>query len=251
MPQNRTALITGANKGIGFATADALGRAGYRVYLGARDETRGRDAARQLTDNGLVLVDGRWVGLDVTDQASVEAAALTIADIEGSLDALVCNAGISIRGARAPTETPITDVVQTFDVNVFGAVRIVGAFIDLVQSAPAGRIVIVSTDLASLQHLSNDDHPMGAFPLLLAYNSSKTALNAVALHYAKQLAATSILVNVVSPGYVATDLNDHEGFLTPEQAAPVLVHAATLPADGPTGSFIAATRDGSYTTIPW
>jgi NAD(P)-dependent dehydrogenase (short-subunit alcohol dehydrogenase family) len=251
MPQNRTALITGANKGIGFATADALGRAGYRVYLGARDETRGRDAARQLTDNGLVLVDGRWVGLDVTDQASVEAAALTIADIEGSLDALVCNAGISIRGPehrprpRSPTScrpsmsTCSAPSASSARSSTWSKARPPAGSSSSAPTWPPCSISPTTTTRSA------------PFRCCWPDNSSKTALNAVALHYAKQLAATSILVNVVSPGYVATDLNDHEGFLTPEQAAPVLVHAATLPADGPTGSFIAATRDGSYTTIPW
>jgi NAD(P)-dependent dehydrogenase (short-subunit alcohol dehydrogenase family) len=142
-------------------------------------------------------------------------------------------------------------MMQTFDVNVFGAVRVVGAFIGLLRQAPAARIVLLSTTLASLHHLAAEDHPMGAFPLILAYNTSKTALNAVTIHYAKELADTPILVNAVCPGYVATDLNDHQGVLTPEQGARVPVHAATLPADGPTGSFIAADRDGGYTTVPW
>jgi NAD(P)-dependent dehydrogenase (short-subunit alcohol dehydrogenase family) len=92
---------------------------------------------------------------------------------------------------------------------------------------------------------------MGACPVLLAYNTSKTAANAIAIHYARELADTPILVNAVSPGYVATDLNDHEGFLTPKQAAHVPVHAATLPADRPTDSFIAAQRDRCHTTAPW
>jgi NAD(P)-dependent dehydrogenase (short-subunit alcohol dehydrogenase family) len=248
MSRKQSALITGANKGIGFATAARLARAGYRVYLGARDAGRGREAAARLTDEGL---DAHWLTLDVTDQPSVDAAAETLADREAALDVLVCNAGVSIRGMGSPTEVPATALEQTFDVNVFGVVRVVGAFIGQLRNAPAARIVVVSTELASLQHLSADDHPMGAFPLLLAYNASKTALNAAAIHYAKELGDTPILVNAVSPGYVATDLNDHEGFLTPEQAAHVPVHAATLPADGPTGTFIAAAQRGGYTTVPW
>jgi NAD(P)-dependent dehydrogenase (short-subunit alcohol dehydrogenase family) len=245
-----TALITGANKGIGFATAAAIGRSGYRVYLGARDADRGRQAAAQLAEEGL---DVHWLALDVTDQASVDRAARTFAETESALDALVCNAAIALRSGspETPTLVPAEAMMQTFDVNVFGAVRVVGAFIDLLRQAPTARIVLLSTTLSSLHHLAAEDHPMGAFPLLLAYNTSKTALNAVAIHYAKELADTSSLVNAVCPGYVATDLNDHEGFLTPEQGARVPVHAATLPADGPTGSFISADSDGGYTTVRW
>ncbi len=242
------ALVTGANKGIGRAIAAQLAGAGYLVYLGARDAQRGQQAADELaTDNN----DVRFLALDVTDQTSVDAAATVIGEQAGHLDVLVNNAGIFVQGSTAPSQTTVEDMARTYDTNVFGVVRVTNAMLPLLRASAAARIVNIGTEIASLHHLAEGDHPMGEFPLLLAYNSSKTALNAITIAYAKELAAAGIKVNVAAPGYVATDLNGHAGMTSPEQGASIPVQMATLPTDGPTGTFTAPGADGETTTPAW
>lgn len=247
MPHN-IALVTGANKGIGHAIAAQLAEAGYVVYLGSRDAERGRHAADELSTDQR---DVRFVAIDVTDQASVDAAAAVIDEQFGHLDVLVNNAGIFVQGPTAPSETTAGDMACTYDTNVFGVVRVTNAMLPLLRKSHAARIVNIGTEIASLHHLAEGDHPMGEFPLLLAYNSSKSALNAITIAYAKELADAGIKVNVAAPGYVATDLNGHAGMLSLEQGARIPVQMATLPADGPTGTFAAADANGGITNPAW
>jgi NAD(P)-dependent dehydrogenase (short-subunit alcohol dehydrogenase family) len=242
------ALVTGANKGIGRAIAAQLADAGYVVYVGSRDPERGRQAAGELATGQR---DVRFLALDVTDQASVDAAATVIGAEFGHLDVLVNNAGIFVHGPTAPSETTAGDMARTYDTNVFGVVRVTNAVLPLLRKADAARVVNISSDVASLHDLAQGDSPVGEFPLLLAYNSSKSALNAITIAYAKELADAGIKVNVAAPGYVATDLNGHAGLLSPEQGARIPVQMATLPADGPTGTFAAADVNGGVTTRSW
>jgi NAD(P)-dependent dehydrogenase (short-subunit alcohol dehydrogenase family) len=245
---NDIALVTGANKGIGRAIAAQLAEAGYAVYLGSRDAERGRHAAEELATGQR---DVRFLAVDVTNQASVDAAAAIIGKEFGHLDVLVNNAGIFVQGPTAPSETTAGDMARTYDTNVFGVVRVTNAMLPLLRKSHAARIVNIGTEIASLHHLAQGDHPMGEFPLLLAYNSSKSALNAITIAYAKELADAGIKVNVAAPGYVATDLNGHAGMLTPEQGARIPVQMATLPTDGPTGTFVAPDVNGAITSPAW
>jgi NAD(P)-dependent dehydrogenase (short-subunit alcohol dehydrogenase family) len=246
------ALITGANKGIGFATAQLLGARGAVVLAGARDESRGRQAERDLLAGG---ADARFVPLDVTDDKSVARAAEWIDAEYGVLDILVNNAGITRGdGGGRPSETTPGTLRAVYETNVFGVVAVTNAMLPLLRRAVAARIVNVSSEVGSITSMTDPDsplYPMAAVP----YPSSKAALNMVTAMYAKELRDTPIKVNAANPGYCATDLNGRRGFRTPSQGAEVSAHLATLPAGGPTGTFWGHLRtsggERGYGVLPW
>jgi NAD(P)-dependent dehydrogenase (short-subunit alcohol dehydrogenase family) len=229
----RVALVTGANKGIGRAIAAGLLRESFAVCLGARDAGRGTAAAAELASLG----DVRFVQLDVTSDESVAAAAARIGADFGHLDVLVNNAGVSTGSGRridhfpTPTEETADDMRFVYETNVFAVVRMTNAFLPLLRRSPAGRIVNVTSKRGSI----GEEGAWAGQPDM-AYSSSKTALNAVTVHYARELAGTPIKVNGAAPGFVATDFNGFRGTRTPEQGAEVAVRLATLPAEGPTGA---------------
>lgn len=226
------ALITGANKGIGFQTARILGARGMTVLAGARDEARGRKAERTLRDGG---ADVRFVPLDVTDADSVRRAAEWIDAEYGRLDILVNNAGITGEAAPGlPSQTSVANLRAVYETNVFGVVAVTNAMLPLLRQAPAARIVNVSSELGSITWMTDPAGPMAGVASA-AYPSSKAALNMVTAMYAKEFKDTRIKVNAANPGYCATDLNGQTGFRTAGQGAEVSVHLATLPEDGPTG----------------
>jgi NAD(P)-dependent dehydrogenase (short-subunit alcohol dehydrogenase family) len=229
MSENQIALVTGASRGIGREIARRLAALGMTVYAGARSRVEG---------------DVRALRLDVTDDASVAAAAERIAADEGRLDVLVNNAGISI-GGWVPSEETVQTMRDTYAVNVFGVVAVTHAMLPLLRRSPAARIVNLSSELGSLT-LMSDPNDRVQEARLLAYNSSKSALNAITVLYANELRDSGILVNAVSPGYVATDLNDFRGHLGIEEGAEAPVRLATLDRDGPTGAFLSANGP-----IPW
>ncbi|WP_067571716.1 SDR family oxidoreductase [Nocardia acidivorans] len=233
------ALVTGANKGMGRETVRRLAAAGMTVLLGARDPERGRTAAAELAADG---ADVRFVHLDVTDAATVEAAARLIEQEFGRLDVLVNNAGISVEN-----QVPVTGITAeamriTYETNVFGVVTVTNTLLPLLRRAEHARIVNVSSLLGSLTTAADPNGPLAGWPAaaLLAYNSSKSALNALTIMWANALRAEGITVNAADPGYVATDLNQHAGTGTVEEGAQIMVTLATLPADGPTGTFRSA-----------
>jgi NAD(P)-dependent dehydrogenase (short-subunit alcohol dehydrogenase family) len=227
-----TTLITGANKGLGKETARQLVAAGHTVYVGARDEARGRAAAEEL--------GARFVHLDVTDDASV-AAAYTQVEDGGGLDVLINNAGIEPRlaGNAIPTAAGETadSMRATFETNVFGLVRVTHAFLPLLQKAAAPVIVNLSSGLASLTDLSNPES-YTHFYTGLSYPASKTTINAITIQYAK--AFPGIRINAVDPGYTNTDLNGGAGIQTVEEGAAIIVRMAQIEPDGPTGTFVSA-----------
>jgi NAD(P)-dependent dehydrogenase (short-subunit alcohol dehydrogenase family) len=240
----KVALITGANKGIGFEIARQLGAQGMIVLAGARDRGRGEEAAKRLQAEG---IEASVVHIDVTDQAMIESAASYIDETYGKLDVLVNNAGVSPQEGRVlPSELAIEVFRATYETNVFGVFAVTKAMLPLLRRSDAGRVVNMSSPMGSLNLNSDPDSFYIRMPPLLAYNSSKTAVNAITVFFANELRNTSIKVNAVSPGYVATDLNDHSGMLTPQQGAKVPVTFATLPADGPTGGFFE--ENGA---VPW
>ena len=232
------ALVTGANKGIGFAVTSQLAHRGYAVFLGARDERRGREAAARLRDEGLEV---EALVLDVTDDSSVTAALRVINDTRGRLDALVNNAAIKLELSPAPPSGSSLDLVrETFETNVFGAIRVVLAALPLLREAPTGCIVNVSSGLGSLGLASDPTSRYASLPLL-TYNPSKAALNSVTLQFANELRETRCKVNSADPGYTNTDMTRPDsrggGTRSADDAARVIVDLATLPADGPTGKF--------------
>ncbi|MGI5321324.1 SDR family oxidoreductase [Actinomadura nitritigenes] len=247
----KVALVTGANKGIGRGAAAQLAAAGMTVLIGARDPRRGEEAAAALREPG---GDVHAVALDVTDAASVRAAAKLVEERFGRLDVLVNNAGISGSGRIAPADAhdqvPSTvdlDMVRrVFETNVFGVIAVTNAMLPLLRRSPEPRVVNVSSHAASLTIFSDPDGPMASLLPSAAYSPSKSALNALTVQYANELRKDGVLVNAVAPGFVATDSNDHTGVLTVEQGAAVVVRLATAGADGPTGGFF-----GEEGPIPW
>lgn len=221
----RIALVTGANKGIGKAIAEGLARHGFVVLLGSRDAVRGRAAVDDLAAAG----DVRLLSLDVTDDGSVLDAAASVRDSFGRLDVLVNNAGIA-QGSPKPSETTVDDLRAVYETNVFAVVRVTNALLPLLRESDAGRIVNVTSKRGSL----GEDGAWRGQPVM-AYSSSKTALNALTCHYARELAATPIKVNGAAPGHVATDFNHFRGTRTAAEGAEVAIKLAMLGPDGPTG----------------
>ncbi|MEU5901977.1 MULTISPECIES: SDR family oxidoreductase [Streptomyces] len=241
MPE-KIALVTGANKGIGQETARQLGERGAVVLVGARDEVRGKQASAVLADRGITAVPLR---VDVRDAACVAEAAAVIERRYGRLDILVNNAGIAGQFTGAPSQAAAGDLREVYETNVFGVVTVTNAMLPLLRRSPAGRIVNMSSHLGSLALNADPASPM-AHVNMLAYQSSKTALNALTLAYAKELRDTPIKVNAAHPGVVATDINGHRGQRTPAQGAVIAVRLALLDADGPTGASLS--EDGP---VPW
>lgn len=242
MAENKTALVTGANKGIGFEVARRLADAGYSVWLGCRDAERGEHAAAELRAMGH---DAKVLLLDVTDTQSVASAAATLGEHQGNLDVLVNNAGIALGLDKQPSEEGVDSVRANYEVNVFGVIRVTQAFLPLLRAAPAARIVMVSSSVGSLAIMADPQHPFYQLNEL-GYATSKTALNAVMVAFAKELADTSIKVNAADPGHTSTDLNGHTGPRSVEQAAGVVVDLATLPGDGPNGGYF-----NERGPVPW
>ncbi|MFD8012576.1 SDR family oxidoreductase [Streptomyces sp. NPDC058955] len=245
MSETKTALVTGANKGIGYEIAAGLGRLGYRVGVGARDRTRREAAVERLRAHGM---DAFAVPLDVTDDQSVGDAAALLEREAGRLDALVNNAGVSGEMAPGWVQDPTTldlDVLRTvLDTNVLGVVRVTNAMLPLLRRSASPRVVNVSSTVGSLTRQTDPDTEIG--PVMAAYAPSKTFLNAVTVQYARRFTGTNILINAACPGLVATDFTGFHGPRTPEQGAATPVRLATLPDDGPSGSFF-----DDNGTIPW
>jgi NAD(P)-dependent dehydrogenase (short-subunit alcohol dehydrogenase family) len=222
-------LITGGNKGLGFETARQLISAGHQVWIGARDPDRGQRAADQL--------GARFVPLDVTDDASVAAAAHRV----GELDVLVNNAGIA--GERTdPAGTTAGHMRRVYETNVFGPVRVLHAFLPLLQKSGQPVVVNVSSGLGSIAAAAAPGSPVAAFAMV--YSSSKAALDMLTVKYAA--AFPDMRVNAVDPGFTATDLNQHRGTQTVAEGARVIVQYAMIGADGPSGGFFSSSGPVSW-----
>ena len=219
MVDTKTALVTGANRGIGFQIAAGLAARGYRVAVGARND-------------------------DISSDTSVTGAIAMIDEQIGRLDVVVNNAGISGPVAEGALQDPMTldfDVVRTdIETNVLGAVRVINAALPLLRRSPSPRIVNVSTNMASLE--------LKTGPIMAAYAPSKTMLNAMTVAYARRFAETdpNILINAVCPGFTATEFTGFSGSRTAAEGAAVAIRFATLPDDGPTGGFY-----DDNGAIPW
>eukprot|EP00796_Vickermania_ingenoplastis_P011944 gene11944-8219_t len=224
----KTALITGGNRGLGFETAAQLEKIGFTVIIGSRDEKKGKEAVRQLHQRGHTNID--CVQLDVTNEASVKKAAEVVKErFNGKLDALINNAGIYCPG-ESRFQVDLDAVRRSYEVNVIGAMRVTNHFLDLVRKSPAGRIVNVSSDMASIQ---NNIGPLSA----TAYSSSKAALNMYTANLAQELRDTAIKVNAGDPGWAQTDMGGAMAPLSVEEGTETTLYLATLPSNGPTGGY--------------
>ena len=250
MQDKPVALVTGANKGIGLQIAKDLAQRGLTVLVGSRSLDSGEEAANTIG------TEAHAIQLDVTDQASIAAAAARIRSGFGRLDVLINNAGIASTAkpgtsfeerlkANRPSAASIDDVRAIYETNVFGVMAVTQAMLPLLLEAPAGRVVNLGSSSGSLT-LNSDPryehrHVFGA-----AYSPSKTALHAITLAFAIELEATTVKVNAACPGFTATDLNGFRGTRTVEQGAREAVRLALIGPDGPTGTL--SDEDGP---VPW
>ena len=246
MSENKqVALITGANKGIGFETARQLGKLGVTVILGSRDAARGDAAATKLRTEG---IDAQPLKLDVTQAKDRDAAVKFLQEKFGKLDILVNNAGIAEEGAwgRNTTSNISSETLEkTFATNLFAPVALTQALLPLIRKSPAGRIVNLSSILASSTLHSDPKSPIYNSKAF-AYDASKSALNAFTIHLAHELRDTNIKVNSAHPGWVKTDMGTDAAPMDIVDGAKTSVALATLAQDGPNGAFIHMGK-----TLPW
>lgn len=223
--QQRVAVVTGANRGIGFEIARQLAERGVHVVLTARDAVRGKQAASQLAERGLPV---SFFALDVTSAESVQALANHVRGEHGRIDILVNNAGVALDRWIPSLDVDMEDYRLTLDINVLGPMRCTKVLLPLMKDAGYGRIVNLSSQLGSLEE-------MGGYTV--AYRSSKTALNAQTKILADEHKDDDIKINAMCPGWVRTEMGGEDAPTSPEDAADTAIWLATLPADGPTGGF--------------
>ena len=238
----KIALITGANKGIGLETSRQLAQKGFTVLLGARDAERGAVAAKKLRDEGF---DAHSLKLDVTESTDRAAVAKAIGEKFGRLDVLVNNAGTILDRGIKTSEVSLDILRRTFDLNFFSTVALTQELLPLLRKSTAGRIVNVSSNLASLTQHSQPGSSIYDVKFL-AYDASKSALNAFTVHLAHELKDTAIKVNSAHPGWVKTDMGGDDAPMAAVDGAQTSVQLATLPAEGPTGGFFHLGEE-----IPW
>jgi NAD(P)-dependent dehydrogenase (short-subunit alcohol dehydrogenase family) len=236
----KIALVTGANKGIGFEVAHQLAASGCAVLLGARNPVLGEQATAKLKSQ-----DVRYLAIDLEDSATIATAAKVIDADFGHLDILVNNAGVAVPGDGLPSTSSLDAIERTFRVNFLGSVAVAQAMLPLLRKAPSARIVNVSSGLGSLTK-SSDPAWTHVAAKYLGYAASKAALNMLTVQLAYELRDTSIKVHSVDPGYTATDLNQHRGTQTIPEGAAEIIRLALLPDDGPTGTF-----SNAQGIVPW
>lgn len=248
MSTQKIALITGANRGIGFETARQLAKQGIKVLIGARSEEKGLEAESALKNEGL---DVEYINIDVDNSATHTSASKEIEEKYGKLDILINNAGIFLSeeftadGGMVPaSKTSQETFRKTFDTNFFNTIDVTQTLLPLVKKSDAGRIVFLSSGLGSLGLHSDPNSPIYNYKVP-AYNISKTALNGYVVHLAHELKDTNIKVNTAHPGSVVTDMNAN-GDIPVEEGAKTSVDLATLPADGYSGKFIHLGQE-----LPW
>lgn len=236
----KVALVTGANKGIGYEVACRLADLGYLVYLGARDQMRGQTAASayaRAREDKPTHVQGeiRYLSLDVTLHETLTAAAARIREEVGHLDVLVNNAGI-VTDVLTPSLTDLDNLRRTFETNVIGLIATTQALLPLLRAGKSKIVMNLSSELGSLTHHSDPVHGAAVFNAF-AYNASKTCLNAFTVMLAKELAVEGFHVNAICPGATATDMNGHRGSGTIEAAAQTVIAKISEGAQSGTGGF--------------
>lgn len=228
----KTALITGADRGIGFETAKKLGLKGYTVLVGSRNKNRGQEAANKLNELG---INAETLQIDVTKRATIENAYDQIDQAYHKLDVLVNNAGIALTDDVLPSTVSEEVLRKTFDTNFFGSFTVTQIMLPLIKKSVAGRIVSLSSSVGSLDWQS---HPLEGAPINPAYAASKNGVNALTVMFARELSDTNVKVNAADPGWTATDLNGFNAPRSVEEGAKIVVKLATLPDDGPSGQFM-------------
>jgi NAD(P)-dependent dehydrogenase (short-subunit alcohol dehydrogenase family) len=241
----KTALVTGANKSIGFEVVKQLIDKGYYVYLGSRDLQKGEEAVKQLHSDKVEIIQ-----IDVSDQGSIKAAHKQLSQKITSLDVLINNAGILGGMQQSAITTDIKIFREVFETNLFGVVLVTQTFLDLLKKSDAPRIVNVTSGLASLT-LHNDPSWKYYKVKSAVYGPSKSALNGYTITLAYELRDTNFKVNAVDPGYTSTDFNHHSGPGTIEDAAARIVKYAIIDENGPTGGFFSDDNNPETGVSPW
>lgn len=236
------ALVTGANKGIGFEIASQLAQAGVTVLIGARSMERGQAAVDRLATRGLCA---KPIAIDLNDASILQVSAQSIEQQFGRLDILINNAGITDPEDGTPNTATARALRRIMETNFIGTLAVTQAMLPLLRKSPAARIVNLSSTLGSLT-LNGDPTSEHYAARLMGYNASKAALNMMTVHFAQEFIGTNIVINSVSPGFVKTDLNGHTGILTPEEGARLPVQYALLGENAVTGRFVEANGE-----TPW
>jgi len=244
----KKALITGANKSIGFETARQLLQKGYYVYLGSREINNGLEAVEKLKAEGLNQVE--MIQIDVSNDESVKEARTEIGEKTEVLDVLINNAGITGGMPQGALVASIDQFKKVFDTNLFGVIRVTQAFIDLLKESAEPRIVNVSSSQGSLT-LATDTSNKYYNHKGSVYQPSKSALNMYTIILAYELRDTAIKVNAVDPGFIKTDFNNHRGTGTAEEAGARIVKYAIIGNNGPTGKFFSEEYNPATGEIPW
>jgi NAD(P)-dependent dehydrogenase (short-subunit alcohol dehydrogenase family) len=243
--QEKVAFITGANRGIGLETATHLGELGITVVLGVRDLAKGKAAANELAAKGIKT---EAIEYDASKPQAADRAAEYLAQKYGKLDILVNNAGVlkeDLLGNNTSVSVSQEALRQTFETNFFAVIELTQKLLPLIKKSPAGRVVNLSSILASQTLHSMENSPIGPAKGL-AYNASKTALNVFTIHLADALRGTNIKVNSAHPGWVKTELGGPNAPMEIADSWKTSVRLATLDESGPTGGFF---HEGE--SLPW
>nr|WP_314496519.1 SDR family oxidoreductase [uncultured Chryseobacterium sp.] len=244
----KTVLITGANRSIGLETAKQLSQKGLFVYLGSRDIAKGEIIVKELSAQGFDNI--KPVAIDVTNSESISGAKETIEKEKGKLDILINNAGILGVNPQTASETSVEDIKEVFETNFFGVIRVTQVFLDLLKKSDSPRISNITSGLGSLT-LHSD--PVWKYYQVknAAYGPSKSALNAYTIVLAYELKDLPFKVNVIDPGYTATDFNHHSGPGSVESAADFIVKHTLTDENAPTGQFYSNDIEDESGISPW
>jgi NAD(P)-dependent dehydrogenase (short-subunit alcohol dehydrogenase family) len=248
MIKMKSVLITGANRSIGLETAKQLSKKGLFVYLGTRDLEKGNAVVKELNENGFENI--KAIKIDVTNFDSILAAKKIVEMEQGKLDILINNAGILGTNPQEASNTSIEDIQKVFDTNFFGVISVTQAFLELLKKSESPRISNITSGLGSLT-LHSDPNWKYYDIKTASYGTSKAALNAYSIVLAYELKELPFKVNVIDPGYTATDFNHHSGPGTVESAATFIIKHTLTDENGPTGKFFSNDIEDETEVSPW
>lgn len=244
----KSVLITGANRSIGLEITKQLSKKGLFVYLGTRDLEKGNAVVKELNENGFENI--KAIQIDVTNPDSIAAAKSIVENEQGKLDILINNAGISGEFPQSALDAPIKDIQNVFDTNFFGVISVTQAFLELLKKSESPRISNITSGLGSLTLHSDPNWKYYNFKAT-SYVTSKAALNAYTIILAYELRDLPFKVNVIDPGYTATDFNHHNGPGTVESAASFIIKHTDTDENGPTGKFFSNDIEDETGISPW
>ncbi len=244
----QTVLITGANRSIGLETAKQLSKKGLLVYLGSRDLAKGEEIVEDLTEKGFQNI--KAIEIDVIHPVSVLKAKEQIEDEQGKLDILINNAGILGVIPQTAESTAVEDIKNVFETNFFGVINVTQTFLELLKKSDQPRISNITSGLGSLT-LHSDPSWKYYHVKNAAYGPSKSALNAYTIVLAYELRDLPFKVNVIDPGYTATDFNHHNGPGSVESAASFIVKHTLTDEHGPTGQYFSNDIEDEDGISPW